>query len=168
MPKDPAYDLLVLLDPEAPEERRSELVQQIKSQIDSGGAALKGDVDWGMRKLAYEIDHRREAQYHLFQLEAAPETLRQLDRSLSIDDSVLRHRIIRLPGEAPDVPPKPAEDSLRRQSDAPGDEAPPAPEAEAPEADAPKSDLPAGADEAPPAVDETAPAPEADAPPAET
>ena len=84
------YDLFVLLDPEAPEERRAAIVEQVKRQIDSGGASLKGDADWGMRRLSYEIDHRREAQYHLFQFEGTPEVLTQLDRSLSIDDSVLR------------------------------------------------------------------------------
>ena len=113
----PAYDLLVLLDPEVPEERRTALVQQIKQQIDSGDATLKGDADWGMRRLAFEIDHRREAQYHLFQFEAAPDLLTQLNRSLSIDDSVLRHRIIKLPGEAPEVTPRPAEEAPRRPDD---------------------------------------------------
>jgi small subunit ribosomal protein S6 len=135
----PSYDLLVLLDPEAPEERRAELVQQIKGQIDSGDATLKGDADWGMRKLSYEIDHRREAQYHLFQFQAAPPVLVQLNRNLSIDDSVLRHRIIRLPGEAPETPPKPGEDTSRRQSDERGgsreDERPAPDTAGVPEAD---------------------------------
>jgi small subunit ribosomal protein S6 len=112
-----SYDLFVLLDPEAPEERRTALVEQIKGQIDSGDATLKGDADWGMRKLSYEIDHRREAQYHLFQFQAAPPVLAQLDRNLSIDDTVLRHRIIRLPGDAPETTPKPGEDTFRRQTD---------------------------------------------------
>ena len=49
----PNYDLMVLLDPEAPEERRAQLIGQIRGQIESG-ATLKGDAYWGMRKLAYE------------------------------------------------------------------------------------------------------------------
>jgi hypothetical protein len=77
---------------------------------------LKGDADWGMRRLSFEIDHRREAQYHLFQFEGTPEVLTQLDRSLSIDDSVLRHRIIRLP-EIPDTTPKAPEEGARRSSE---------------------------------------------------
>ena len=59
-----------------------------------------------MRRLAYEIDHRAEAQYHLFQFEASAEVLTELDRSLSIDDAVLRFRTIRLPGEAPEQTPE--------------------------------------------------------------
>ena len=105
MPPKPSYDLMVLLDPEAPEDARAAIVERIKGQIESGDATLKGDADWGMRRLAYEIDHRTEAQYHLFQFQAAPDVLNELDRTLSIDDIVLRFRTIRLPGEAPDTPP---------------------------------------------------------------
>ena len=102
--------------PEAPGGASSAIVEQVKSQIDSGGATLKGDADWGMRRLSYEIDHRREAQYHLFQFEGTKEVLTQLDRSLSIDDSVLRHRIIRLSG-APETTPKAPEEAPRRSSE---------------------------------------------------
>ena len=183
----PAYDLVVLLDPEVPEEQRAALLDQVKKQIDSGGASLKGDADWGMRRLAYEIDHRREAQYHLFQLEAPAEVLTQLDRSLSINDSVLRHRIIRLPGEAPETAPRPPEDAPRRPDDrgdrrdrrderegVPEDEAPAAqPEAATaePEAAAPEAPAPEAAPEAGPPADTgevPAPAPAAEPPADET
>jgi small subunit ribosomal protein S6 len=147
MPEKASYDLMVLFDPEAPEERRAELIEGIRKQIEAGDATLKGDADWGMRRLAYEIDHRGEAQYHLFQFEAAPEVLSSLDRNLSIEDAVLRFRTIRLPGEAPAETPKaPAQTSFeggrregrgrhdeRRQLDArpeaEGEEAPAAGEA---------------------------------------
>jgi len=170
------YDLFVLLDPEAPEERRTAIVEQVKSQIDSGGASLRGDADWGMRRLSYEIDHRREAQYHLFQFEGTPEVLTQLHRSLSIDDSVLRHRIIRLP-RAPEATPKAPEEPPRRTGEDrgprdgrdrryPEDEAgdtavaPPASEADAPAA----VESPAGASEE---TEASVPAPAPDDPASE-
>lgn len=113
MTENASYDLMVLLDPEAPEERRAQLVEQIRGQIQSGDATLNGDADWGIRRLAYEIDHRTEAQYHLFQFEAAPDVLNSLGRSLSIDDAVLRFRTIRLPGKAPEeTPPAPPQTSF--------------------------------------------------------
>jgi small subunit ribosomal protein S6 len=169
----PNYDLFVLLDPEAPEERRTAVVEQVKSRMSSGGATLKGDADWGMRRLSYEIDHRREAQYHLFQFEGTPEVLTQLDRALSIDDSVLRHRIIRLPGDVPETTPTAPEEAPRRSSDDRGGprdrrDAEPAGESEAPEAapaevtaepaEQAAAETTEGAVEAPPE-----PAPEADA-----
>jgi small subunit ribosomal protein S6 len=175
----PNYDLMVLLDPEAPEERRAQLIEQIKGQIQSGDATLKGDADWGMRRLAYEIDHRSEAQYHLFQFEASPDVLTGLDRSLSIDDAVLRFRTIRLPGEAPEqtpqAPPQTSFESGRREGregrgrddrgrgpdrdDSPGDEPPAEPAAapvaaEAPAAEAPAAEAPAAEAPAEPAAAE--------------
>lgn len=115
MPAKAAYDLFVLIDADAPEERRAQILEGVKKQIDAGeGGALKGDADWGVRKLAYEIGHRSEAYYHLFQIEAGPELLKQLEHSLAIDDAVLRHRIIRLSRGAPEQPPEPPPSS--RQS----------------------------------------------------
>jgi small subunit ribosomal protein S6 len=105
VPNRPAYDLLVLIDADAPEERRAQILDAIRKQIGSGDGELKADVDWGVRKLAFEIVHRTDAYYHLFQLEAQPELLKQLEHSLAIDDAVLRHRIIRLPKGVPDKPP---------------------------------------------------------------
>ena len=115
MAEQPAYDLFVLIDADAPEERRAQIVDDVKKQIAAGDGELKGDADWGVRKLAYEIDHRTEAYYHLFQLEAPAELLNQLEHSLAIDDAVLRHRVIRLPKGAPDRPP--AEPSATRQAE---------------------------------------------------
>jgi small subunit ribosomal protein S6 len=125
MPEKPAYDLFVLIDADAPEERRTGIIEAVRKQIESGDGALKGDADWGVRKLAYEIEHRPEAYYHLFQIEAGPELLKQLEHSLAIEDGVLRHRVIRLPKGVPESPPRPP--AAARQA------APAAPESEAAE-----------------------------------
>lgn len=131
MPKESAYDLLVLLDADAPEERRAQIVQSVRSQIDGGAGTLKSDADWGVRKLAFEIGHRSEAQYHLFQLEAKAELLDQLRHMLAIEDGVMRHRILRLDKGAPEkapviaqAAPRPAEPAADEGEEAPGEERP--------------------------------------------
>ena len=88
---------MLLLDPNAPEGRQNEVLQSTESTIQSAGT-LVGKHDWGVRRMAYEIDHRPEAAYHLFQFETegGPAPLEQVDHSLKIMDGVLRHRIIRL------------------------------------------------------------------------
>ena len=102
-----AYDLTVLIDSELPEETQAQLIDGIKKQIESGSGVLKGHADWGFRKLTFEIGHRTEASYQLFQLEANSELLAQLDHNLKIQDAVLRHRVIRLSKGAPETPPTP-------------------------------------------------------------
>jgi MFS transporter, UMF1 family len=71
------YDLMLLLDPNAPDERRAEVIAEVHSMIESGGEAV-GSHDWGVRRLAFEIDHRPEAAYHLFQFEGEPALLERL------------------------------------------------------------------------------------------
>ena len=111
----PLYVLMLMLDPNASDERQEEILREVRSMIESGGE-LVGVHDWGTRRLAYEIDHRREAGYHLFQLEAGRELLERLDRSLKIMDGVLRFRTIRLkPGSPP--PPTPDRESPRRRDE---------------------------------------------------
>ena len=98
------YDLTLLLDPEAPEERRSAILGNIQQAIDAGGSMI-GVHDWGQRKMTFEIDHRPEAEYHLFQFEANDNSLlERLDHNLKITDGVLRFRIIKLKPGAPPPP----------------------------------------------------------------
>ena len=98
------YDLMLLLDSNAPDERRREIVGNVQSMIE-GGATLVGAHDWGMRRMAYEIDHRADADYHLFQFETnGGDLLERLDHTLKITDGVLRFRIIKL---RPGTPPPP-------------------------------------------------------------
>jgi small subunit ribosomal protein S6 len=66
--------------------------------------------------MAFEIRHREEAGYHLFQFEGENELLERLDHTLKITDGVLRFRIIRLkPGTPPPPPPRPAEPRARER-----------------------------------------------------
>src|SRR4029450_10005597 len=60
------YDLMLLIDPNAPEARRTAAVSEAESLMSSGGEIVSSD-DWGQRRMAYEIDHRPEADYRPYQ-----------------------------------------------------------------------------------------------------
>jgi small subunit ribosomal protein S6 len=113
------YDLMLLLDPTAPDERQESAAREVQSMIESGGTVVAAH-DWGLRHLAYEIDHRPEASYRLFQFESEPDLLERLDHSLKIMDGVLRFRIIRLKPGTP-TPPAPRSEAPRTREEE-GDE----------------------------------------------
>lgn len=98
------YDLMLLIDSSAPEDRQREIVGEVDSMLRSGGEVV-GAHDWGSRKIAFEIDHRPEAAYHLFQFQGGNDLLDRLGYSLRVMDGVLRFRVIRQP---PGTPPPPA------------------------------------------------------------
>jgi small subunit ribosomal protein S6 len=159
------YDLMLLIDPNAPDGRQDQVMREVQSLIESGGT-LVGSHDWGERRLAYEIDHRPEAQYHLFQFESETDLLERLEHQLKIMDGVLRFRIIKLkPGQPTPPPPRDTIVRERREEREPegrvaaraAADAPPEEGAEA----APEAEAPAEPAEAPAeAAEVQAPAPE--------
>ena len=74
--------------------------QEARRQIEAGGT-LKHENNWGLRKMAYEIEQRNEADYRWFRFEAPTELLEQLDHNLKIADGVLRFRIFKVDPERP-------------------------------------------------------------------
>src|SRR3954470_14136347 len=107
------YDLMLLLDPNAPEGRGDQILGDVEQAI-GGGGQLIGRHDWGLRRMTFEIDHRPEADYHLFQFEADVQLLEQLDHMLKITDGVLRFRILKLRAGTPPPPePRPPESRSR-------------------------------------------------------
>ena len=85
------YEIMLLLDPELAEERANEVIQRIRDSVEGGKGTWDGHEPWGRRRLAYEIDHKGEAVYHLLLFTAPVETLDEITRVLKITDGVLRH-----------------------------------------------------------------------------
>ena len=108
---------MLLLDSDAPSERREEILREVESAVTSGGS-LESKHDWGVRRLSYEIDHRSEAEYHLFQFGGPPELLESLRRALKLIDGIVRFRMIKV---RPGTPPPPA---VRSEAPAERSEAP--------------------------------------------
>jgi small subunit ribosomal protein S6 len=109
------YDLMLLIDPTAPDERRAVAISEAESLINSSGEMVE-QHDWGLRRMAYEIDHRPEAEYRLYQFRGDNPLLERLNQRLRILDGVLRFRIIKVkPGQP--TPPPPEQQSPRRRDD---------------------------------------------------
>jgi small subunit ribosomal protein S6 len=98
------YELVLMLDPEAADEAREKLAGDVKQAIEGAGTLDRAD-NWGMRKLAYEIRQRNEADYRYYRFQSEAPLLEQLDHNLKIADGVLRFRIFKVDPEAPANPP---------------------------------------------------------------
>jgi len=93
-----------MLDPGQDAAARDAVANEAKSQIEAAGS-LKHENVWGLRKMAYEINKRNEADYRWFRFEAPTELLEQLDHNLKIADGVLRFRIFKVDADTPVVVP---------------------------------------------------------------
>lgn len=97
------YDLILLLDAEAPTERREEILREVESTVSAGGS-VESRHDWGPRRMAYQIDHRSDADFHLLQFTGPPSLLESLQRWLKVTDGIIRFRIIKVRAGTPPPP----------------------------------------------------------------
>jgi small subunit ribosomal protein S6 len=102
-----AYDLTLLLDTGADDDARAKVLRDVEGAIAQAGGSIANNQDWGQKVLAFKVRHKPEAHYHLIQFTGPPELPATLNRSLGINDVVLRHRLIRTPGGEPSAPPAP-------------------------------------------------------------
>ncbi|MGZ6729392.1 MAG: 30S ribosomal protein S6 [Gaiellaceae bacterium] len=108
------YEILLMLDPELPEERQNEIVSRIREAVERDGR-WEGNEPWGRRRLAYEIDHKPEGTYHLLLFETEPATLDEISRVLKITDGVMRHLAVRRVQGGTTRPPEPIREEPRRE-----------------------------------------------------
>jgi small subunit ribosomal protein S6 len=102
------YEILLMLDPDLPEDRQKEIVKRTQDLIKKSGGKWDGHEPWGRRRLAYEIDHKPEGAYHLLTFAAEAETLDEISRVLKITEGVMRHIAVRRVKGAATRPPEPA------------------------------------------------------------
>jgi small subunit ribosomal protein S6 len=89
------YEVMVILDPTLEERTIAPSLDAFLSVVkQDGGTVEKVDV-WGRRRMAYEINKHAEGIYAVVDLTANPAAVRELDRQLNLNESVLRTKVLR-------------------------------------------------------------------------
>lgn len=89
------YELMIILDPVLEERTVQPSLDQFLNVVTTrGGTVHKVDV-WGRRRLAFEIEKKSEGIYAVVDLSADPDTVKELDRQLNLNEGVLRTKVIR-------------------------------------------------------------------------
>lgn len=90
------YEMMIILDPGLEETTVQPSLEQFLNVVKTGGGSVdKVDV-WGRRRLAYEIDKRSEGIYAVIDMMALPDSVAELDRQLSLNEAVLRTKVMRM------------------------------------------------------------------------
>ena len=90
-----AYEVMVILDPSLEERTVEPSLDKYLNVIRKDGGSVDKLEVWGRRRLAYEIDKNAEGIYAVIELQAEPATVKELDRQLGLNESVLRTKLIR-------------------------------------------------------------------------
>jgi small subunit ribosomal protein S6 len=89
------YELMVILDPDLEERTIAPSLDAFLGVVRQGGGSVEKVDIWGRRRLAYEIAHKSEGIYAVLDVTAEPATISELDRQLSLNEAVLRTKVLR-------------------------------------------------------------------------
>jgi small subunit ribosomal protein S6 len=89
------YEVMVILDPDLEERAVSPLIETFLSVVREGEGKVEKVDTWGRRRLSYEINKKPEGIYSVIDLQAEPAVVKELDRQLNLNESVLRTKVLR-------------------------------------------------------------------------
>lgn len=101
------YELVMVLSPEADEERVDGILERVTQVISQNGGSIAKRDNWGVRRLSYPIQKFREGNYVLLQFSCEPSSTKELEYSLKATLDVIRYLLIK-------------KDRQRRTSNEPG------------------------------------------------
>jgi len=85
------YDVLLIVDPRLTDEEIAQLSGRLQETLGTlGGEVVASPEDWGRRRLVFELRKQREGHYLLLQVRATPAAMREYERQLKLNESVLR------------------------------------------------------------------------------
>ncbi len=106
------YELMVILDPDLEERTIAPSLETFLNVVRNGGGTVEKVDVWGRRRLSFEIDKKVEGIYAVVDLNAEPAVMKELDRQLNLNESILRTKVmrpdLRASKPAPAKAPKPA------------------------------------------------------------
>jgi small subunit ribosomal protein S6 len=91
----PTYEATYIIDTNVNEADLGTVVEKYQTQVANTGEILSLD-NKGRHRMAYEIDGKREGTYVIMRFKAEPAVAAELDRTMKIDDNIIRALIIRL------------------------------------------------------------------------
>jgi small subunit ribosomal protein S6 len=92
-----AYELMIIFDGELEDADVQAQITKVNEGVAAAGGTVATTDNWGKRRFAYEIDHKHEGTYVVFELLREGGGFEDLERSLRLADEVVRHKLLRLP-----------------------------------------------------------------------
>ena len=89
------YEVMVIFDPDTEERTVQPTLDKHLKVITKGGGTVDNVDIWGRRRLAYEIRKKSEGIYAVINLTAEPQDVKELDRQFTINESIMRTKVIR-------------------------------------------------------------------------
>lgn len=133
------YETIFIIHADLSSDEITALVDRYAAIITSFKGTIVKIDNWGKRRLAYQIEKRREGVYYLFDYVSGNEAVSELERNFKIDDKVMRYQTVKLSdkvdmdeiekeiaaAQKKELPPEtPSSDEVTVETEIPQDETP--------------------------------------------
>ncbi len=90
------YEVMFIIDPDVVEDEVTRLSESFQQIITDQGGTITKNENMGRRQLAYEINHKREGNYVLLEIEGTGGEIAELERRMRVNDQVVRYMTVRV------------------------------------------------------------------------
>ena len=92
----PLYEHVFMARQDVTAQQVEGFVEQYKGVIEENGGRVEKTEMWGVKSLAYRIKKNRKAHFTMFNLDAPPNAVAEMERQMRISEDILRFMTIRV------------------------------------------------------------------------
>ena len=89
------YELAVVVSAKLEDDARAEVIEKVKALVTRFGGNITDVDEWGMKRLAYEIQKMKEAYYYFIHFESETTTPGEIEERIRIMDGVIRYLCVK-------------------------------------------------------------------------
>ncbi len=90
------YETVFILTPVLSEDQMKDTVTKFTKILKDNGSNIINEESWGLKKLAYPIQHKSTGFYNLVEFEAAPEIISKVETEFRRDEKIMRFLTVSL------------------------------------------------------------------------
>jgi len=90
------YELMIIIDPELDERTVQPTLDKLLKVVTTDGGKIDNTEIWGRRRLAYDIKKKSEGIYAVVRMTVESATAKELDRQLSLNEQIMRTKLLRV------------------------------------------------------------------------
>lgn len=89
------YELAIAVSAKIEDDERAATIDKVKAYVERFGGQITNIDEWGKRRLAYEVQHMKEAFYYFIQFDAEPAAPAEIEDNIRIMENIVRFLCVR-------------------------------------------------------------------------
>ena len=89
------YELAVVVSAKIEDDERTATLEKVKEIITTNGGTITNVIEWGKKRLAYEVQKMKEAFYYFIQFDGASTVPAEVESRVRLMENVVRYLVVR-------------------------------------------------------------------------